>query len=436
MKRFLALFVSAIPLIAQYSGPAILSRGDAPAAMSGPSISFRPFVEVSGIYNTGLAGVAVNSEGQVQNVSSDGVELAFGISGSHRWSHTEIGIDYHGDINHYFQDQFFDSTNHTLLLGIKHQFTRHISINIRNSAGTFTTSYPYLGLAQTVPFDPAQTATPNTVFFNNRTTYGNSVVDLVIQKSSRLSFDLGGGGFINRYRSDALYGANGATAHGDIQYRLSRRSTLGATYAYNHYVFKQIISTTDSHTADLTYAVQLSQRMEFTGYGGASRVETKFVQDVPVDPAITAILGITTGLRLNYSVRYVPDLSARISRTFPHGVFFINGGHTVIPGNGLFLTSTSTVANAGYNYTGLRRWSFNLNFGYNRNVSIGNVYGTYGGVSGGISASRQVSRSIHTIASFYAVQYDSPDFRQYNRVMYIAKLGIGFAPGDVPIRIW
>lgn len=407
-----------------------------PTAIPGASISFRPFVEVDGIYDSGLAGIAVNSQGQIPNVSSDGVELAFGISGSHSWHHTQIGLEYHGDVDHYFQDSYYDTTNHTLMLGIKHQFSRHIALNMRNTAGTFSTNYPYLGLAETVPFDPAQSSIPTTAFFNNRTTYVNSMVDLIIQKSSRLSFDLGGGGFINRFRSDALYGANGETARADAQYRVTRRTTVGAIYSYNHFVFKQILSTTDMHTVDLAYAVQLTKDLEFTGYGGASRVETKFIQDVPVDPAVAAILGITTGERLAYRIQYTPDISVRLSKTFAHGLAFINGGRTVTPGNGLFLTSTSTVVNAGYTYTGIRRWSFNLNVGYSRNDSIGNVVGIYGGVNGGVTASRQITRGIHAIASFTALQYGSPDFHQYNRVIYMARIGIGFAPGDVPLRIW
>jgi hypothetical protein len=166
------------------------------------------------------------------------------------------------------------------------------------------------------------------------------------------------------------------------------------------------------------------------------RVETKFIQDVPVDPAVAAIIGITQGVQVVYSTRYVPNISARLSRTFSRGVLFINGGHTVTPGNGLFLTSTTTTANAGYTYTGLRRWSFNMAVGYNNNNSIGNVVGNYGGTTGNLSISRKITRAVHTVASFSARQYNSPDFDKYNRVIYEAKFGVGFAPGDVPIRIW
>jgi len=157
---------------------------------------------------------------------------------------------------------------------------------------------------------------------------------------------------------------------------------------------------------------------------------------VPVDPVITAILGITSGLRVTYGVQYVPDVSARLSRTLSHGVIYVNGGHSVTPGNGLFLTSTSTSASAGYTFTGLRRWSFNLMGGYNDNNSIGNVLGEYRGAVATISASRQISRGVHAIVKFNAQQYSSPDFSQYNHTIYQLRFGFGFTPGDVPLRIW
>ena len=43
-------------------------------------------------------------------------------------------------------------------------------------------------------------------------------------------------------------------------------------------------------------------------------MESKYVQSVPVDPAITALLGITTGVQLFYHVNYVPTFSGRLSR--------------------------------------------------------------------------------------------------------------------------
>lgn len=436
MKRIFVLLGWAAPLFAQYAGPAILSRGDAPTAMASPQVSFRPFVEVAGIYETGLAGVNINSQNEIGTASSEGIDVGWGVSGSHSWRHTQIGVDYRGDYFHYTQATFFDTTNQNLMLGVKHQFTRHVALNLRNTAGMFSFGNNTLGLPETVPFDPSQSFIPTTDFFDNRTIYGSSIADVLYQRTARLSFDLGGGGFLARRASSALYGVTGATAYADVQYRLSRRTTIGANYNYDHFSFNHVFSGTDIHGGSGTYAIQLSRRLEFTGYAGFMRVETKFVQNVPVDPVVAAIIGITQGTAVVYSVRYVPNYSGRLSMTFNHGVAYLNGGHTVTPGNGLFLTTVMTAVNAGYTYTGLRRWSFGANIGYDNGDSVGNVIGNYTGLFATATVSRQVTRMVHMIASFSAQDYGSRDFSKYNRVVYFARVGIGFAPGDVPIRIW
>jgi hypothetical protein len=126
---------------------------------------------------------------------------------------------------------------------------------------------------------------------------------------------------------------------------------------------------------------------------------------------------------------------ARLSDTMRRGVASISGSRRVTPGSGLFLTSTVTSGNASYSYTGLRSWSFTASAEYSRAKSIGNVLGTYEDTSGTVSMSRQIGRWVHLVASFSARQYASPDFPNYNRLIYSARLGLGFAPGDIPLRI-
>ncbi|MBV8905220.1 MAG: hypothetical protein JOZ22_16450, partial [Acidobacteriia bacterium] len=60
----------------------------------------------------------------------------------------------------------------------------------------------------------------------------------------------------------------------------------------------------------------------------------------------------------------------------------------------------------------------------------------YSTTSGSLTASRQIVRMVHFVVSYSARHYDSPDLTGYNRVVYTARIGIGFAPGDVPLRIW
>jgi hypothetical protein len=436
LRSTFALCALALPAYSQYAGPAILSRGDAPAAMSDAQVDFRPYFEVAAIYDTGLAGVGVNTQGELGTTAAAGIQVAGGISGIHSWRHTTIGLEYRGDFNHYDKTTFYDGADQYLALGIRHQFTRHLALNLRETAGLFDRNYNLGAIQQALPYDPSQTTLPTTDFFDNRTVYLNTQADLIYQRTTRLSFDFGGSGFVNRRRSTALYGVTGASATGDMQYRLSRRTTIGANYRYEHYSFTRIFSSTDLHSFAGTFAMRISKRLEFTGYGGATRAETKFVQIVPVDPAIAALLGISSAQQVAYGIRYVPDANGRLSFMVHNGLFYVSGGHLVIPGNGLFLTSEATQAAGGYNYTGLRRWSFSLNAIYNRANSFGNIVGNYDNEGGSLNASRQIVRNFHMVMSVTGNRYFSSTFAQYNRPIYAFRFGVGWSPGDIPLRVW
>jgi hypothetical protein len=435
LGRVFAFFTLALPALAQYGGPAILSRGDAPTGMVDSQLSFRPYFEISAVYDTGLAGVDVNSKGELGNTASVGLDLAGGISGTHSWSHTQIGLDFRGDITEYTKATYYDGSNESLLLSIKHQFTRHVYVNFRESAGEYSTGLASASLQQAVAYDPSQSSLPTTDFFDNRTVYLNTQADLVYQRSARLSFSVGGSGFLNRRRSTALYGVTGASATGDMQYRITRRSTIGVNYAYTNYSYTRILSGTNIHSFSGTFAMQLTKNLEFSAYGGVSRVETKLEEEIPVDPAIAALLGITEGLTIAHVLEYTPSGTGRISRKFHNGVAYVSGGRMITPGNGLFLTSVNTNGAVGYSYTGLRRLSLSATLNYNRATTVGTP-GSYGNTGGTATASRQLVKSFHIVASITANRYESPDYTQYNRMIYNARIGFGWTPGSVPLRVW
>ena len=62
----------------EYGGPAILSRGQTPTSQGETPVAFRPYVGLSGIYDTGLVPVAVTSTGQIPSSDIYGVELNLG----------------------------------------------------------------------------------------------------------------------------------------------------------------------------------------------------------------------------------------------------------------------------------------------------------------------------------------------------------------------
>jgi len=169
---------------------------------------------------------------------------------------------------------------------------------------------------------------------------------------------------------------------------------------------------------------------------GVARFETKFEQDVPIDPAVAAIIGAGTAKRVSYNLGYTPSFTARISKTIPRGVLFLSGARTIMPGNGLFLTSKSTAITSGYSYTGLKRWGISATASEIYSNSISNVVGQYSSFIVGGSISREIMHSVHGVFGFNASKYGSGDFRNYNKWTYSLHAGLGFTPGDIPIRLW
>ena len=271
------------------------------------------------------------------------MNVTAGVSGSHSWRHTSLGLSVRGGYSHYFARNAVDSTDVSMLLGVRHQLTRHVAFSWNNTVGIFNRDPGLVAtISPAVPFDPNQSYVPTTDFFNNRTVYLASQLGLVIQRTNRLSFSFGGGIFDTYRSSAALYGVLGESAQADVQYRLTRRSTIGAAYFYEHYGFGRLINSTNAQGVSGTFALQLSRLWEFSGYAGFVRAEVKFVQNVPVDPTVAAIIGITQSTQVTYNVLWMPNISARLSRTFHNGVLYFSGGHSITPGNGLFLTSQST----------------------------------------------------------------------------------------------
>ena len=414
----------------------MLTRGQLPSGLSAPQVDFRPFVEVSSVYDTGLTGVIVSDQGQLANTAAGGVEVVGGVSGIHAWEHTILELDYRGAFRQYTKQTYYDGTDQLLRLAITHKFSRHMQLNLRENGGYFTRDFGILGLPVYVPADPVSSYVPQTNFYDNRTFYAATSADFTIQKTARLSFNFGGDGFLTRRPSTALYGVTGAAARADVQYRLSRNMTVGAAYLFTEYHFTGVFGGTGIHSTVGSFSSRISRTMELSAYAGLMRVDNQFISSVPLDPVVAALLGETEGNVIKRDISYLPTFDGRLSKSLRQAMVYVGGSRTVTPGNGLFLTSKASAVFAGYTYTGLRRWSFNTTATATRSQSIGNMVGNYNNYGGVLSASRQVSRAVHAIFSFGVQQYSSGDVSNYNRVIYDARVGIGFAPGDVPVRFW
>jgi hypothetical protein len=418
--------------IAQTEPPAVLSRGEAPAGSVAPQSSLRPFIAAAWTYDTRLPDIG--SDSSSSNDGSNGIQLSGGLTGARTWKKTTLEADYLGSFEHYAKARDNDGYSHSLLATLTRELTPRSTLILRESAGVFSRSYGLPGML--LPFDSSTHFAPSTSLFDRKVAQFNTQADLVINATDRLSFSMGIDGGLTRRWSTALYGVASGGAKGDVQYRVSRRSTVGAAYNFTYFKYRGVPSDTAMHGISGTYAIRLTRRLEFSASGGVLRVDSSLRQTVALDPTLAAVLGTPAIAFATNQVTYVPNINARISRTFRRATLSASGGRTVTSGNGLFLTSVTTDVLGDYTYTGLRRWSLGIQAGYSSSKSIGHVAGTYGSLIASFSASRRLARYLHATASFEACRYDSNSFKRYNRLDYTARLGFAFAPGDSPLRVW
>lgn len=390
-----------------------------------------PHAGISGTYDTGLATSRVSDTGQLSSGASYGYTVNWGISGTHHWRHTDLAMDYSGSVNGYAQTTAYNSVNQNMMLGVGHQFTKHMHLSLRESAGMSSRNYAIGGYSETTPFDPASSYIPRTDFFDNRTVYATSTVDLTIQKTARLSFNFNGTGFLNNRQSHSLTDAWGLLGGADVQYRFSRRTTIGAMYTYQHFYYQGTGGGTDAHYAAGSYSIALGRTWEFSANAGAMRIESKFIQIQQIDPVIVALLGVTSTQQIAYNLRYTPAAAGRISKRMRRGVAYISASRGITPGNGLFLTSVTNAVLGGYSYTAFRRWSTNFQAGYVNAASEGFYGGTYGNTTASVSTGRQLGRHFNVSASYTARKYQSGDYSRYNRRIDTVALTLGYSPGEL-----
>ncbi len=416
----------------EYGGPAILSRGEVPGAATAAPVAFRPYIGVNGIYDSGMMPVSVNSGGQIPSPGLFGVEANLGLYGYHRWKRTTLALDDRGNLRHYSKQTYYDGIDDILSLILTHQPSKRVIFTVRSAGGIYSQNYFLMGLGYLYPnFQQL----PQNDIYDNRVVFGSASGDMTYRMTARLSFNAGAEGDLVRRQSTALYGMTAATAHGDLQYRVSRHTTIGLDYRYTHFDFTRGFGNTNIHSVGFNYATRLTRHVELAARVGGARVESLSLTEVPIDPAIAALIGQSVGVQAAHHVNFVPDISARLMDSFRKSQVYLNYSNTVNPGNGVYLTSRMETAGGGYSYTGIRYWNFAVDANYSRLTAMVQTLGAFASYGGGMGITRELGKGFHAVMRMdmrhYAV---AANYFIHNE--FRTSLGLTFSPGDVPLSLW
>ena len=449
MKFFCALFAAGCILAQEqtpndqtaqdpdqtYQGPSILSRDKGLIGeRGGKLLDFRYYFDVTGIYDSGLVPFTTNAQGNLINVGGAyGVETGFGVIGSRRWKRDKLSIEYKGAYRQYSVSNVVQGLDQFLNLAYSRQLTRRLILDLKDTAGTVSLAngaFSYLPLSNTDLF-----AIPANELFDIRTNFVQSRVDLTWQQTARLSFGIGGEGFVVRRSSLALAGLDGYDARANVAYRLSSRQTVSGDYNYTYYDFQRAFGDSKLQSVSLGYSVGLSRKWDFSLRGGGIRIDSLGITQVAIDPAIAAIVGQNFADVTYKRVVYAPLGEARMMRRFDRSSLTLDYSMGASPGNGVYLTSRQTAGTVGYSYTGVRRWTFALNSGYSELSSVGQTLGKYTNLQGGAGVTYKVGRETHI-----QFRYDYRHYTTQNNIYQMdsnrVSLGLAFSPGETPLAIW
>ena len=418
-----------------YPGPVVLGRDASLFSQRQAEFAgFRVYAEITGVYDSGLTPGLTDSHGNLIPARPDhGLETGFGASVARQWKRDRIRVEYKGKYLHYQNSPFLDGMDQFLNLSYSRILTRNLTLDVNEKLGSTTLAngeFAYLPLTTTDLF-----AVPTNELFDNRTTYLESRVDLTWQKSARLSIGFGGDGFLVRRQSLALAGLNGFTARASIVYRLTRRQTVAASYGFTYYDFQRAFGGSTLQSAQLGYSIGLTRRWDLATAAGGIRVETRGLTEVPIDPAIAAIIGQNFATVTFFRVVSLPIAEAQLIRRFDRASMTLGYSSGVTPGNGVYLTSRQTSGTATYNYTGYQRLNLRVSAGYNQLSTLGQSLGKFTNFQGGTGVAYRLARDTYMQARYDYRHYttESSIFQKdSNRV----SLGLAFSPGERPLAIW
>jgi hypothetical protein len=424
---------------AEYSGPAVLSRGiSASQPLNPKNIRFTPNVGVEYVYSSGLTGTAVQSNGSVTDASSSGVQLSYGIVGEKVLKKDTISLGFSGNLYHYVQASSLDGSDNQLSFTWSHHLSRHFSFGIRESLQEYDRNTALVSGSTVINSGLGTTfvtASPATEAFDGRVFTALNEGNITWQVNSRFSINLTGGGFFTSRASSALYGDTGYQAGADVAYRLTRHVTFGAYYSYTHFDFSGIYGGTDVNTAGLTYSIAFNPSTELITRVGGSRLETTGIQNVTLDPLIGAIFGVSGTAEAVYLKNFSPDINLQVRRKVPNADLSIAYARGVTPGNGLILTSVRQTISLGANYRAIRRWTIANSAGYDTLSSFGVSSQRYASVFVGASVYRKVHKNLdwHARLDFHHYTFDNTGFL---RNSIILSTGFVWTPGDILERLW
>jgi hypothetical protein len=308
----------------------------------------------------------LSSTGQGVSNGSWGYQAGGGVTLVHQFSDGDISLSYRGDYRGYSSSGYGSGSDQNLSLLYNKRLSRHWTVSLPIAAGVLL----YGAGGYIVSPGAGAAISPNPL--SPETRFVQSGINLTYQQTRRLSYVFSGSFFLNNYNYAGAIGSTGVSGSGSLLYRLTGKTTLGATYSHSYYHYSQHAGTTSVDGFSLSLTHNFPDHWQASVSAGVNRTDTQgtLTQAVSVILGQQVVQGYFTGPYQRTS--YVPSFQGSLTRFFHHSSASLTGGQGVMPGNGTFLTSRNQFVTGLYNIT-MHRSNIGAAYSYSHLTSISNI---------------------------------------------------------------
>jgi hypothetical protein len=418
----------------EYNGPAVLTRSytlASPQAVG--NVRFQYSLGANAVYDSSFSTLDPAAHG----VGRFGSQYTWGASGRRVWKKDSFTFSYLGAWNAY-PSASLRGYNHAFQARYARILTRRLTFNLVTSGSILSQGYslenPVTNPTNSLA-DVNIAVSPSVQLLDTITRQLIINPSLTWQKSARLSFTLSGSWLGLDREGPGLIGQTGFQAQADVNYRITKRITIGAYYNATFYDYTHDVAFTNANGAGGIFSIAFDRSTQLRLRGGLNYYENQAYTVVQIDPVLAAILGTHTGIIDSYQRNTTTEISAELARDLHRNrtatLSYIRG---LAPGNGQILASIQQAATGGFSMRLLRQYVFSTGLGWT-NLNSG-LQGKYDTEYLFVGLTRPVTRRAQAVlrADYRKFTITTANNTTPNQLRIA--LGVNWTSADSPLRLW
>lgn len=426
-------------MFAQYGGfggPSILSRSGGPSGRTGSNpIGFTGYLGANGLYSTNLNRLEATDSGTSFQVrDSYGASILGGIQGYKSTARSSTSVDLNLNYSWLKYSQVSRGLSESLAVTHSRQISRRVMWFIGANGQSTNRSLIFSNQRyspEPIPDLPSQ----QEEIFDTRIYRANAGTGVTFQQSARLAFSLQAGAFGNERRSKRFVDSRGFMGGASVQYSLSRRQYVGASFQYGTFYFPGAYGETKYYSPQAFWGVSLNRIWNLTLYAGIFQAHTTRLVAVPLDPFIVELTGQRTALEIFDGNHRGFSGGISLNGNYRRWGISLSANRGITPGNGVYMTGERTTASASVSHTLGQKSSFSLFANASQMKALTQTIGNSRFYSGGASYSYRINGYLNFSSSVGAYRTEAVGQQiKFNRLM--ATAGLFFSPGELPLHIF